>query len=185
MPPVAADGQVGTHLERPIDRLCAHTGNAAALRDEIDRFGAHVQVEGGKLFSVLGEEVEEIPLRHQRNELAARRQPGEIRKGVFAIPEEGTDGRRPLMGQPEELIEQAELAHELERRGVNGVAAKIAQEVAMFLQHHHIDAGTREQKAEHETARPAANNATSGGQLLYFCPLDLLAPRCGATPPFA
>ena len=94
-------------------------------------------------------------------------------------------GRRPLMWQPEKLIEQTELAHELERRGMNGVAAEIAQEVGMFLQHHHIDARTREQKAEHETARPAANDATPRGQLLDRCTLDLLAPpteqpRCSA-----
>ena len=63
---------------------------------------------------------------------------------------------------------------------MNGVAAEIAQEVGMFLQHHHIDARTREQKAEHETARPAANNATPGGQLLDRCALDLLAPPTGA-----
>src|SRR5262249_44110352 len=115
MAPVAADGKVGTYLERPIGRLCADAGDAAALLDEIERFGAHVQVERWKLAPVLGQEIEEIPLRHQRNELAARGQPREIRKGVFAIPEEGTDGRCPLVGKPEKLIEQAELAHELER----------------------------------------------------------------------
>src|SRR5438874_11511440 len=124
-----------------------------------------MQAERGKLPPMLGEEIEKIPLRHQRNELAARRQPAEIRKGVFAIPEERADGGCPLMRQLKKPIEQPKLADELERRWMDGVAAEVAQEVGMLLQHHEVDAGTREQKAEHEPARPSANNAAPRGQL--------------------
>ena len=63
---------------------------------------------------------------------------------------------------------------------MNRVAAEVVQKIGMLLQHDHVDAGAREQKAEHETARPAANNATPGGQLLDRCALDLLAPPTGA-----
>src|SRR6516225_8463125 len=93
MAPVAADGKVGTDLERPIGRLCADAGDAAALLDEIERFGAHVQVEGGKLPRV----------------------GSRVKSAKAYSSEEGTDGRCPLVGKPEKLIEQAELAHELER----------------------------------------------------------------------
>ena len=124
---------------------------------------------------MLGKEIEEIPLRHQCNELAARGQPGEIRKLVFSIPEEGADGGCALMGQPHELVQKPKLAHELEGGGVDGVATKIAQEVGMLLQHHHVDAGAREQEAEHEPARPSADNAAPGGQL-SLC-LDRAAAR--------
>ena len=45
------------------------------------------------------------------------------------------------------------------------VAAKIAQEIRVFFQHDDIDAGAREQEAEHHAGRTAANDATSGREM--------------------
>ena len=55
-------------------------------------------------------------------------------------------------GKREEGVEQAELADDLEGGRVDGVAAEIAQEIGMLLEHDHVDAGAREQEAEHEPA---------------------------------
>jgi hypothetical protein len=63
--------------------------------------------------------------------------------------------RHFLVRQPEELLQQAEL--------MDGVAAEIAQEIGVFLQHSHPDAGARLQKAEHHAGRAAANH-TAGGR---------------------
>ena len=40
-----------------------------------------------------------------------------------------------VVRQLQELVEQAELVHHFERRGMDGVAAEVAQEVAVLLQH--------------------------------------------------
>ena len=40
--------------------------------------GLHQQMKVGIALRVLGEEIEKLPLRHERDELAARRQVGEI-----------------------------------------------------------------------------------------------------------
>ena len=40
------------------------------------------------------------------------------------------------------------------------VAAEIAQKILMLLQHDHLDAGAREQEAQHHAGRPAAGDAT-------------------------
>jgi hypothetical protein len=45
---------------------------------------------------------------------------------------------------------------------MDGIAAKVAQEIRVLLEHDDIDAGTREQEAEHHPGRPAAGNAASG-----------------------
>ena len=71
-----------------------------------------------------------------------------------------------LMRQLQEIIEQAEFVHHLERRGMDRVAAKIAQEIGMFLQHDHIDAGARQQKPEHHPGRSAADDAAAAGDCL-------------------
>ena len=102
--------------------------------------------------AVIGEEVEEVPLRHQRDELAAGRQVGEIRERVRPTAEICADAASFLVRQLEELVEQTELAHHVEGRGMDGVAAEVAQEVAMLLEHDDVDAGAREQEAEHEPA---------------------------------
>ena len=68
-----------------------------------------------------------------------------------------------LMGQLEERIEQTKLEHDLERRGVDGVAAEVAEEVLVLLQHHDLDAGAGEEKSEHHPGGAAAGDAATRG----------------------
>ena len=42
------------------------------------------------------------------------------------------------MRQLEEFVEQAELVHHFERRGMHGVAAEIAQEIGVLFQHRRL-----------------------------------------------
>ena len=58
------------------------------------------------------------------------------------------------MRQFQEVVDQPEFVHHLQRGGMHGVAAKIAEEVGVLFQHHDVDAGASEQVAEHH-ARPA------------------------------
>jgi hypothetical protein len=44
------------------------------------------------------------------------------------------------MRQAQEFVQQALLVHCVESGGMYGVAAKVAQETRVFLQHKHIDA---------------------------------------------
>lgn len=55
-------------------------------------------------------------------------------------------------------IEQPELIENLHRRGVDGVAAKIAQEIAVLFQHHGRHAGAREQQPGHHARRAAPDD---------------------------
>ncbi len=71
-----------------------------------------------------------------------------------------------VVGLLQEFVEQAQLAHQLEGGRVDRVAAEIAQEIAVLLQHDDIDAGARQQEAEHHPGRPAAGDAALGGDRL-------------------
>ena len=162
MPAVAADDQIGADLQFAVRRLGAQPDNAPALLDQIRRLGAHAQIERRIALAARGQEVEEIPLRHQRDEFAVRRQMRKVgeRDGVGAdLTAETLDAR---MRQLQEFIEQAELVHQFERRGMDGVAAEIAQEVGVLFQHGDGDAGARQQKAEHHAGRSAAGDAAGG-----------------------
>ena len=48
---------------------------------------------------------------------------------------------------------------------MNGVAAEVAEEIGVLLEHDHVDAGPREQEAEHHARRPAAGDAALGGRV--------------------
>ena len=71
-----------------------------------------------------------------------------------------------LVGALEEIFEDAKLVHHFERRGMDGVAAEVAQEIGVFFQHDDVDAGAGEKKPEHHAGRAAAGDGASRGDLL-------------------
>ena len=49
------------------------------------------------------------------------------------------------MRQLQEIIDEAELMHDLKRRRVDGVAAEIAEEVSVLFKNDDTDSGARQQ----------------------------------------
>jgi hypothetical protein len=56
--------------------------------------------------------------------------------------------------------------HDFERRGMDGVAAKVAQKIRVLLEHAHRDAGAREEQGQHYAGGSAARDAAARG---YAC----------------
>jgi len=71
---IATYGETGTDLNVSVRRLSACALDASALLDQFDDVMLHQQGEVGELRRLLCQEVEKIPLRHQRNEFSVRRQ---------------------------------------------------------------------------------------------------------------
>ena len=65
------------------------------------------------------------------------------------------------MRKLQKLVEPAELVHHLQRRGMNCVAAEIAQKILVLFEHEHVDADTGQEHAEHHPGRPSTGNAAS------------------------
>src|SRR5437588_12037391 len=108
------------------------------------------------LSCVLGNKIQEIPLRHEGEKFAMCRQVGKIRnfdRFTADVPRKLTDF---LMWTFQKVLENAELIHELESRGMDRVSAEIAQEVGMLLEHHDVDPTPGEQEAQHDAGRPAS-----------------------------
>ena len=115
-----------------------------------------MQLETWKTFRVTGEKIQEIPLRHERDELATCRELGEISDRHDLPINDTAQFSNFLMRLFQEFIEQPKLVHQLQRGGMNGVAAEIAIEISMRFQDSHIHAGACEQVTGHHTRRPAA-----------------------------
>src|SRR4029077_14902468 len=76
--PVRANHEVCAHFQSAARSLCAHTDHLLILNQHVDDLGLHEQLEGREPFGVAGEKIEKIPLRHERDEFAARRESREI-----------------------------------------------------------------------------------------------------------
>jgi hypothetical protein len=72
--------------------------------------------------------------------------------------------RKLLMRQAQKLVQQPQLMHEFQSRGVDRVAAEIAKEVGVLLEHDDVDAGTGQEEAEHHAGRTAASDTTTRGK---------------------
>ena len=69
------------------------------------------------------------------------------------------------MRTPQELVEQPELVHDLEGRGMDRIPAEIAQEVGMFFEDENRDPGSGEQKAKHHAGGTPAGDAAANRNL--------------------
>ena len=81
MPPVAAEDESARHLQLALQRPHIGADDFAVRGTQRRRFRLHSQIEVGVAPRLCGEEVEKVPLRHERDELGPRRQVREIGKG--------------------------------------------------------------------------------------------------------
>jgi hypothetical protein len=143
----------------------ARTSRSLALSDEVRRFGLHAQVKSRIGLALIGEEIEEVPLGHEDDETAPGGKVREVGERDLAVADDAADLAQLLMRSPQEIVEQPELVHQLERRGMDGIAAEVAQEIRVLLEDDDRDAGAAEQKAEHHAGRPAPGDAALHGRL--------------------
>ena len=180
MPAVGTDDESSAHFERPVRRRRAHAGDRAAVVDEVGHLRLHEQPEGWIPLPVLGEKVQEVPLRHERHERAVRSDVSEVAHRHRLSADDAADLAHLGVRALEELVEQAELVHDVERRRVHGVAAEVAQEVSVLLQHHDVDAGAGQQESEHHSGGSAAGDAAAGLDRHADCGPEIAVSMYGA-----
>jgi len=159
MATVGADHEIGANLLVLAVDGRAHADGPAAFVDQALPFRVHQQREARESAAVARHEIEEVPLRHHGDVGRRYRQMREVGDLDLLVAEEAGEARQLVMRQPQEFLEQAELVHHRERRGMDGVAAEITQEVAVLLQHHDRHARPRQQEAQHHARGPAAHDA--------------------------
>ncbi|HYC24473.1 MAG TPA: hypothetical protein VEC58_00420 [Roseiarcus sp.] len=98
-------------------------------------------------------------MRHHGDEVARGRQARKIGERRPKIADPSFEVKDLLVRQFEKSFEQPQFAHEIERRWVDRVAAKVAQEVGVFLQDDDVEACPRQEVARHHSRRTAAGDA--------------------------
>ena len=153
--PVRHDHQLAGAQGPPVAQR--HACNPACFLDEAGHLRFHVESEIGKGLRLVAQEVEEIPLRHHRDE---RRRGIEMRQVSDRVVFAGdTDLRtfHPVVGALQETAEHSQLVQDLHRRGMDRVAAEIAEEVGMLFEHPDRHSRAGEQQPGHDPRRPAAD----------------------------
>jgi len=139
----------------------------AVLFDESRDLGLHSQVEGGVAAALLGQEVEEIPLWHERHEAALRSQIRHVTQHNMVAADTSADLSDLLVRPFQKFFEQTEFVHDLKCRGMNSIAPEVAQEIGMLLQNQDLDPGPRQQIGQHYPGGTAAGHTTAGLQFLW------------------
>ena len=157
---VGADDEVGLDAEWTARRFCFDARDAAVgVAQQARHLGLHAEVEARVPAADALEHVEEVPLRHERHELHVG---GQVRKvpDVDRLPADlAADFAQFLVGPCEEVLERAEIVQDLERGRVDGVAAEVAEEVAVLFDDDDGDACSGEEHAEHHPGGTAADDA--------------------------
>jgi hypothetical protein len=85
----------------------------------------------------------------------------EIGKHQFHVAHHRAQLAYLLMPTRQELVQQAQLVHDLQGRRVHRDTPKIAQKISVLFQHQHRHPGARQQQPQHHAARAAARDAAT------------------------
>ena len=139
---------------RPLD-----TDHAAAFLHERGHLGAHPALEGGKRLRLPQERVEEDGLRHPDGVGILGRDPLEEELADLPAVQPHLARVEQRVGLSQHVLEQPQLVQEVGGAGLQHLAAELAIEVLMALQHQNVGASLGEEEAEHEAGRSAPHDA--------------------------
>ena len=123
------------HFRLSRGRLRSHSADNFGIAKQVHGLVLHEQLEAGKLFGLFRQEIQEVPLRHEGNEFAVRGQAGEVCRLEREVSEDAADRGELLVGHTQKILQDTQLMHHLEGRRVYRVAAEVAEEILMLLQH--------------------------------------------------
>src|ERR1700721_574733 len=112
-------------------------------------------------FRFFADEIQKIPLRHQRDEFTVCWQMRKISSRDYEIVYASANLRQFLMWTAQELVDNSKLVHQFQCGWMNRISAKIAQKIRMLFKHQHLDSPAGEQKAQYHPGRTTACNATA------------------------
>src|SRR5438445_1229810 len=160
VPPIGGHDQIRPQRPFSLRRLHAHARDAITFEEESRHLRLHLQAERRVGTRPLGQEIEEVPLRHEHQELAVHGQVTEIRQSEGGFSDLTGECAHLRVRQLQELVDDAELVENLERGRMHRVAAKVAEKVRVLFEHRDADARASEQQPEHHAGGTTAGDDT-------------------------
>src|SRR6266404_9865429 len=97
MTSIRADNEIGAKVAFAVRSLYPNTRDALLVENEIDHFMLHLEDERRKVLGFGREKIQKIPLGHERDEFAVRRQTREVRHRNEVTIEDSLQLRKFLM----------------------------------------------------------------------------------------
>src|SRR4029079_8689433 len=126
---VGADHQVGIDRGRSVRCRCDEAAYSPVRLLELGDLGLHRKTKRRVRSRLRCDEIEEVPLRHQRDELAASGQMREITERQHLASDTPRDLANLPVRATKELVENTQLIQDFERGGMDRVPTEIAQKV--------------------------------------------------------
>jgi hypothetical protein len=101
-------------------------------------------------------------LGHEGDEFAVGGKMREIGESESFVADLAAKFLQLLVRALEEFFEEAEFVHQLQSGRMDGVAAKVAEEIGVFFEDEDFDAGTGEEETEHHAGGSASDYAATG-----------------------
>src|SRR5215831_4398448 len=133
MSPVRADGQIRAHVQWTVQSRRSEAYHTVSLKEKVRHFSLHSQLKRGIPLALLGKKVQKIPLGHEGDEVALRRERGKIRNRQGKVADPAVDPCHFLVRQREQPLQEPQFVHHLERGRMDRVAAEITKKVCVFL----------------------------------------------------
>jgi len=165
-PAISTHYQIGPNIYRAGRRVASNAHDPVILFDEASNLGLHLYVERGIAAALFGEEIQEVPLWHERHKTTPRPEVRHLTQENLVTADPSADLAYFLMRPLEKLVEQTQLVHRFKSRGVNRVAAEVSQEVSVLLQNQDVDSCACEQEAKHHPGRAASGDTTPAVEFL-------------------
>src|SRR5579871_1519421 len=109
MATIGANDQVCANFQRrAIFADGIHSYHSAVFHNDVSALGLHQQMESGISLALRRDKVEEVPLRHERNEFASGRQVAEVGHRNPLVAELGIDLVHFVMRNLEEIFEKSQ-----------------------------------------------------------------------------
>src|SRR5262252_7901603 len=116
------------------------SADGAVSLDQTSDLGVSQQSKRRERRCVACDELEKVPLRHERDEGEFCREPFERQRERLPRRRLELHARYLAVRQLQKLAGEPELVHQLQGRGVNGISAEVAQEVAVLFENDDVNA---------------------------------------------
>ena len=169
--PVTADGEGGVDFDEAAGCVGADPGDDGALArdgrfEEAGHFVLEEKMERGQGGGMRCEEVEEVPLGHESDKGCGGFEVGEVCEGELGAADEEAEAVDLLMGDAQELVEEAKLVEDVEGRGVDSIATEVAEEVLVLFEDGDVDSDAGEEEAEDDAGGASADDAAGRAKRL-------------------
>src|SRR5262245_1916214 len=113
VPSIGSDNQVGIYVQITLFGLRFHSYYAPGFFDRADSFSIHQQLEVRIALRLRGDEVQEVPLRHQRGVFTSGREARKVKSHYLRIIDRDLQLLHPLMRETQEFLENSQFMQQL------------------------------------------------------------------------